>query len=543
MAEPGITFAYTSHNAPTTGILLTFNCTSEASWSTDYPMQLMGQYNGHSLFYRHKNGDNGTWMPWKRILTDYDYTSVLNNTYLPLSGGTMSGRINLPYNTFSLQFRSSGADIDSAYNTGTYYGTLGNECLAFVARQSVTSFMFVTGSDPAGWTSSTWNSSSPALQIKGQSVYVNSLITNGVVPSYNFYVNGTSCFNGASYFNSTTVFPDRSQINKIDFSSIQTSAPPVLALALKNAGYALYNDEEFASGNNNCQVYNNNGNGTVTIERISDSIAANTSGYILKITSIGNATPGFGGFYQTTYARANAIYFQLFRAKIPVGYSVVTASNPMGSNYKDYWITNTAGTGRWEWYGRLTICGYTGSFSSGGHVYITGSPTPSSSAPLIWYVASCNTYDLTKGAYINATKVYGAIWNDYAEYRSSNPIEPGRVICETGNGTLKLSTERLQPGANVVSDTFGFAIGETENCKTPIAVSGRALVYTYEDRYSYEAGDPVCAAPGGTVSKMSREEVMMYPDRIVGTVSEIPEYECWGTGNVEVKNRIWIRIK
>ena len=144
---------------------------------------------------------------------------------------------------------------------------------------------------------------------------------------------------------------------------------------------------------------------------------------------------------------------------------------------------------------------------------------------------------------INNRGVSGAVWNDYAEYRSSAPIEPGRIICETGNGTLKLSTERLQPGANVVSDTFGFAIGETENCKTPIAVSGRALVYTYEDRYSYDAGDPVCAAPGGTVSKMSREEVMMYPDRIVGTVSEIPEYERWGTGNVEVKNRIWIKVK
>ena len=145
--------------------------------------------------------------------------------------------------------------------------------------------------------------------------------------------------------------------------------------------------------------------------------------------------------------------------------------------------------------------------------------------------------------YMQSNVLYGAAWNDYAEYRSSDPIEPGRVICETGNGTLKLSTERLQPGANVVSDTFGFAIGETENCKTPIAVSGRALVYTYEDRYSYNAGDPVCAAPGGTVSKMSREEVMMYPDRIVGTVSEIPEYEHWGTGNVEVKNRIWIKVK
>ena len=65
--------------------------------------------------------------------------------------------------------------------------------------------------------------------------------------------------------------------------------------------------------------------------------AANTSGYVLKIThSSGSASPGWGGFYQTISARANAVYAQIFRAKIPVGYSVFTASNPMGDNYSDY---------------------------------------------------------------------------------------------------------------------------------------------------------------------------------------------------------------
>lgn len=177
-------------------------------------------------------------------------------------------------------------------------------------------------------------------------------------------------------------------------------------------------------------------------------------------------------------------------------------------------------------------------------VYLNGTTTSTLYLYGSTTTAAGNTQLYTNSSvYISNNVLYGAAWNDYAEYRSSDLVEPGRVICETGNGTLKLSTERLQPGANVVSDTFGFAIGETENCKTPIAVSGRALVYTYEDRYSYEAGDPVCAGPGGTVSKMSREEVMMYPDRIVGTVSEIPEYKRWGTGNVEVKNRIWIKVK
>ena len=94
-----------------------------------------------------------------------------------------------------------------------------------------------------------------------------------------------------------------------------------------------------------------------------------------------------------------------------------------------------------------------------------------------------------------------------------------------------------------MSDTFGFAIGETEENKLPVAVAGRVLVYTYENRNEFKAGDAVCAAPNGTVSIMTREEIKEYPDRIVGIVSEIPEYKNWGTGNVAVNGRIWIKVK
>lgn len=143
-----------------------------------------------------------------------------------------------------------------------------------------------------------------------------------------------------------------------------------------------------------------------------------------------------------------------------------------------------------------------------------------------------------------AGQVYGAVWNDYAEYRQTKKyVQPGYCVIETGKGDLIKSSERLQPGANIVSDTFGFAIGETEQTKTPLAVSGRVLAYPYEDRDSYQAGDPVCSGPNGTISKMTREEVREYPERIIGTVSEIPSYEIWGTGNVKVNNRIWIKVK
>ena len=166
-------------------------------------------------------------------------------------------------------------------------------------------------------------------------------------------------------------------------------------------------------------------------------------------------------------------------------------------------------------------------------IYVTGTPSTGTVTGTLQYNAN---------VYISGNVMYGACWNDYAEYRISDCQEPGRVICENGDDTLSLATERLQPAGNVISDTFGFAIGETEMAKTPIAISGRVLVYPYEDRYSYNPGDAVCAAPGGTVSKMTREEIITYPERIIGTVSAIPEYETWGEGNISVNGRIWIKV-
>lgn len=140
----------------------------------------------------------------------------------------------------------------------------------------------------------------------------------------------------------------------------------------------------------------------------------------------------------------------------------------------------------------------------------------------------------------------GAAWNDYAEYRQTKEqIEAGRVIQENGDDTLRLADGRLLPGCEIVSDTFGFAIGETEHCGTPVAATGRVLAYPYEDRELFRSyiGSPVCSGPNGTVSIMTEEEEMKYPSRIIGTISAVPDYEEWGTGNVKVNGRVWIRIR
>lgn len=145
--------------------------------------------------------------------------------------------------------------------------------------------------------------------------------------------------------------------------------------------------------------------------------------------------------------------------------------------------------------------------------------------------------------------VTGAVWNDYAECRESDIKEAGYVLSETGKDNLIKTTKRLQHFAGVSSDTWGFSQGETKKAKTPIAVAGRVLVYPYRDRSEYKPGDCVCAAPGGTVDIMTREEIISYPDRIVGTVSCVPDYEEWGGGeladrdSVKVNGRIWIKVR
>lgn len=189
----------------------------------------------------------------------------------------------------------------------------------------------------------------------------------------------------------------RVRIQNPSNSSTRVGVVPFNVLGLKT-GYPMTADPEFASGNGLVSLYNDAGNGATVIERISDSSAANTTGYVMRIRNTGAASPGLGGFHSSINSRANAVFVQIFRAKIPTGHSVVQASNSMGSSYGDVWITDTAGTGKWEWYGRIIYCGESGSFSSGGHVYLNGNAGTSSS-PLYWYISYCQVYDLTKGRY------------------------------------------------------------------------------------------------------------------------------------------------
>lgn len=162
----------------------------------------------------------------------------------------------------------------------------------------------------------------------------------------------------------------------------------LLALAMSK-GQMLYRDPEFRNGANGISPYNNNGNGTVRVERAADVNLPNKSGYKLKITTSGAATPGLGGFYFGTQTRANAVFITRFIAWIPVGYKIEWATNSTGGGTAK-WLTNNVGTGDWEEYAYYIKCGTEGTYSTTNFFYLTGGD---GNLPVTWYLAFATVYD------------------------------------------------------------------------------------------------------------------------------------------------------
>ena len=158
-------------------------------------------------------------------------------------------------------------------------------------------------------------------------------------------------------------------------------------------GRMLYRDPEFRNGNNSINVYNNNGNGTVTIARTGLSSAPNDSKMVLEIKTIGSASPSNGGFYFATTCSNRKVFITRIIAKIPVGRNLLWASNSIGTSGSSKWLTPNAGTGDWAEYIYKVTCG-TSNFSSTNFFYLDGTQG-TTAAPLIWHVAYATVFDTT----------------------------------------------------------------------------------------------------------------------------------------------------
>ena len=178
-----------------------------------------------------------------------------------------------------------------------------------------------------------------------------------------------------------------------------------------------------------------------------------------------------------------------------------------------------------------------------GTYYILGvTDTTTNTNKQIYHAAaySSATENTTGIKFDNTGVLFGAAWNDFAEFRECDFVIPGTCVVETGFGSLKISESYLLPAASIITDTYGMVIGEESETSLPVAVAGRVLAFV-EDKEKLKVGDALKTAPAGKLAKMTRREIRKYPDRIVGYVSEFPSYEEWH--NVQINDRIWVKIK
>lgn len=201
-------------------------------------------------------------------------------------------------------------------------------------------------------------------------------------------------------------------------------------------------------------VYNNNGNGTVTHTWHQTEATSGTNADVCQIVTNGSASPGAGGFFQAFQTAANHTYLQIYRLKVPVGYTVSYANNAMGDNPIVDSLTDMAGTGNWKTYiFRLRTSG-SGTFSTSGFIYLNGSDISS----VTWWVANAQVWDVTDGVY--RANVNGIYRYDYSASNCTLTAqwEPNRYFinynANGGSGSMSNSEHYYDNSSPLLANTF-----------------------------------------------------------------------------------------
>ncbi len=242
---------------------------------------------------------------------------------------------------------------------------------------------------------------------------------------------------GPNFINNTGLYMDYRRFFDLQSNSNDRGVWNPIASSIRNSGIQRHFDEEFEEGTNGVNLYNNSGGSNLVLSRITASadsiVPPNKTGKVMKIAYNGNGTvsPNFGGIYQTISSEENHTFVQLFQAKLPDGRYFVINENAQGTRNTSYFLTDHRGTGKWEWYARVSHCGDSGSFSSGGHISVGGG----SDAAFNWYIASMTQYDVTESPY---------------NYSVAGKGSSGQLLKADGDGTY--SWQSQGGGSNLDAD-------------------------------------------------------------------------------------------
>lgn len=296
----------------------------------------------------------------------------------------------------------------------------------------------------------------------------------------------------------------------VKFSGLTSSTQKSLS-----EGKCLFPDLTFSIGTNNIEKYCNANTATypnaVKVERIDrQSDTPTSSKHCMKVTLGTGSFTASCGFVQSVDSRANAVFVQRFIAKLPVGYEFVKAANLMGTGSNDEFISSTKGTGNYEEYVRVTKCGSKGTFNNGGYVYVrainSSSATPTDNNPVVFYIASCTTYDITESSDYNAwgmdeipdidvTLINGGMIK--TKSISTSQLNTHEILAQNGTfmnaiNAQEINADRITSGKITSKriDAYGLSILDKDrNIETfSIASDGQVTLRGSVESYDYISG-------------------------------------------------------
>lgn len=296
----------------------------------------------------------------------------------------------------------------------------------------------------------------------------------------------------------------------VKFSGLTSSTQKSLS-----EGKCLFPDLTFSIGTNNIEKYCNANTATypnaVKVERIDrQSDTPTSSKHCMRVTLGTGSFTASCGFVQSVDSRANAVFVQRFIAKLPVGYEFVNAINLMGTGSNDEFISSTKGTGNYEEYVRVTKCGSKGTFNNGGYVYVrainSSSATPTDNNPVVFYIASCTTYDITESSDYNAwgmdeipdidvTLINGGMIK--TKSISTSQLNTHEILAQNGTfmnaiNAQEINADRITSGKITSKriDAYGLSILDKDrNIETfSIASDGQVTLRGSVESYDYISG-------------------------------------------------------
>lgn len=213
-------------------------------------------------------------------------------------------------------------------------------------------------------------------------------------------------------------------------------------------------------------LYDNGTDTKLTLSVLgSQTLAPNSTGYVMRLSynsaAGGTISPGWGGFAIGTthndglitgaqYRKGSRYVFRIW-ANIPAGRSLNWASDNIGDDSAQAWITSTAGAGGWREYAMVLTIGST--FSTGaastGYFYLTGG----ADSTFTWDVAHVLMIGLDESPTVNHSAQlnigYSATYGPGAEFGSCGISNNLRVAGAVSIGTTSAAGFKLNVSGTV----------------------------------------------------------------------------------------------